>query len=111
MQGLPEDLLERHPILKYRVKNYLGGKSIRGMGEHDCHKCKLVLDDMAIAGDYHFPCIIYLRQHGGAIGKVSGRMREERLKWYEGHDCYNDSICRENCLDVCVDFNNKAEEL
>jgi molybdenum cofactor biosynthesis enzyme MoaA len=109
LQSLSKEILDKHPILKYRVQNYTNSRPIRGISSKDCSKCKLVLDDMAIAGDYHFPCIIYMRQQGDPIGKVSGNMREERLKWFQNHNSLEDKICRENCLDVCVDFNNKAD--
>ena len=108
LQTLPQDLLNRHPILKYRVNNYLTGIPIRGMSAKDCNRCKIVLDDMAIAGDYHFPCIIYLRQQGDPIGKVSSNMRKEREEWYKTHNCFEDPICKRICLDACVAFNNKA---
>ena len=111
LQTLPEELLNRHPILKYRVNNYLSDVPIRGMTEKNCNKCKLVLDDMAVAGDFHFPCIIYMRQAGNPIGRVSQNMRQERLDWYKNTNTFNDKICRENCLDVCVAFNDKAVDL
>ena len=107
LQNLPKEILNRHPILKYRVNNYLKGRAIRGIQKNNCHKCRLVLDDMAVAGKFHFPCIIYLRQHGMPIGEVSEMMREERYEWFKKHNTYEDSICRENCLDVCVDYNDK----
>jgi molybdenum cofactor biosynthesis enzyme MoaA len=110
LQSLPQEVLERHPILKYRVEHYGIGRDIRGIKENNCHRCKLVLDDMAVAGEYHFPCIIYMRQHGSPIGKVSNSMREERELWFKNHNTYCDKICRENCLDVCVDFNDCAQE-
>lgn len=33
-------------------------------------------------------------------------MRKEREEWFKNHDTHGDKICRENCLDVCVDYNN-----
>ena len=108
LQELPKDILDRHPILKYRVQNYTNGRAIRGMTKENCNKCKLVLDDMAVAGKYHFPCIIYMRQHGAPVGKISKNMRVEREKWFKSHNTFEDPICRENCLDVCVDFNDCA---
>lgn len=110
---IDKKLLEKHPILAYRAKNYSIGRNVRGIKKDDCHKCYLVLDDMAIAGDAHYPCIIYLRQGGAPIGKINGdtkNIRQERTKWFKDHDCYNDSICRNNCLDVCVNYNNKARQ-
>lgn len=102
-----ESVLERHKILKYRVENLKNKRSVRGISDTDYHKCPLVLDDMAVAGDSHYPCIIYMREMGAAIGKVSKNMREERLEWFNKHDTHSDPICRRNCLDVCVAYNNK----
>jgi len=108
LNGLSKDILEKHPILKYRVANFNKGRNVRGILEHNCRFCKLVLDDIAVAGDLHFPCIIYLREGGDPIGKVSERMRAERYEWFLKHDSYKDNICRKNCLDVCIDFNDRA---
>ncbi|MHC4844392.1 MAG: radical SAM protein, partial [Planctomycetota bacterium] len=94
------------PILQYRVNNYLNGRNVRGITQTDAHKCGLVLDDAAFAGDYHFPCIIYLREKGDPIGQIGEDMRRERFEWYTQHDSYLDSICQTNCLDICVDYNN-----
>lgn len=107
--NLPEEILNRHPILKYRITNYKKGKRIRGINCNDCNKCHLVKDDLAVVGKFHFPCIIYLREGGNPIGEMTNKFRKERLIWFQKHDCYEDKICRKNCLDVCVDYNNKKE--
>ena len=102
--------LKRFPILKYRLGNMEMGRKVRGLGPGDSPHCYLALDDMAIAGDYHFPCIIYLRENGTPIGRVSRMMRQERSSWVGDHNCLEDAICWNNCLDVCVDYNNRARE-
>jgi hypothetical protein len=69
------------------------------------------MDDMAVAQGYHFPCIIHLREGGDPIGPLDKRdVRADRLKWLTEHDSYADPICRKNCLDVCIAYNNKARE-
>ena len=100
-------LLNQFPIFKYRRKNLILGRNMRGIKDTDTNKCPLVLDDMAVVGGYHFPCIIYLREGGNPIGKVSKLMREDRKKWFDVHNTHKDEICRKNCLDVCCDYNNK----
>jgi molybdenum cofactor biosynthesis enzyme MoaA len=100
---------ETRPILKYRVENHENGRGIRGLQDSDTNKCHLVKDDSAIAGDFHFPCIIYFREQGKAIGKVGPDMRKERHEWFSKHNSHADPICKQNCLDVCIDYNNKAE--
>lgn len=106
-----EEILNKYPILKYRINNFRNGRNVRGMSSSDSHKCPLVLDDMAVLGDYHFPCIIYLRQNGKPIGKISDDFRTQRLEWYNKHDAHCDPICKKTCLDVCVDYNNRVERL
>lgn len=104
--GIPNQTLERHPILKYRATNAVNGKPVRGLSELDSRRCALVLDDSACAGQYHFPCIIYLREKGEPIGKIGPLMREERVRWFREHDTFTDPICKVNCIDVCVEHNN-----
>lgn len=104
--NLSEEILSKYPILRYRAGNLASGNPVRGLNG-GTGKCGLVLDDMAVMGDSHYPCIIYMREGGAPIGKVGAGMREERKVWYESHDSYADSICSKNCLDVCCDYNNK----
>ena len=109
--NLTEDIYKKYPILLYRLRNIVKGKTIRGIDYSDNHKCPLVVDDMAVLNGKHYPCIIYLREQGNAIGNITDDVRQQRYEWYKNHDCYTDRICRENCLDVCVDYNNRVKEL
>lgn len=103
---VPSSVLEKHPILNYRAKRW--GNPMRGITKDDSNICKLVLDDVAVVKNWHFPCIIYLREGGKPIGKVGPQMRKEREAWYITHNTYRDPICRWNCLDVCVAYNNRG---
>ena len=38
-------------------------------------------------------------------------MRTERIEWFKKHNSHLDNICSKNCLDVCVEFNNRTKEL
>ena len=111
LNEVEREIVDVHPILKYRIKHFAEGRNVRGMIESDSNKCALVLDDSIIAGDFHFPCVIYMREKGEPIGRVSENMREERVAWFKKHDCFKDEICRGNCLDVCIDYNNKYRDL
>ena len=111
LDAIPQAVLDRHPILKYRVQNFGGGNNVRGMRDTDSPKCGLVLDDSVIAGNFHFPCVIYMREKGNPVGLVNDNMRADRKKWFESHDCYEDSICRKNCLDACISYNNKFRDI
>jgi len=107
-----EVILERHPILKYRIANATSGKPVRGLRESDSNRCGLVVDDMAVCEGKHYPCIIYLREGGNAIGKIDDmtNIRAARADWANTHDTHKDQICSQNCLDVCVDYNNKFRD-
>lgn len=102
---------EAHPILDYRIKHFAAGINVRGILLENSNKCALMLDDSVIAGNYHFPCIIYMREKGNPIGEVSPNMRQERKEWLEKHDTHADPICRNQCLDVCIQYNDKYREL
>jgi len=108
LSKLPSDILYKYPILKYRMNNINAGVHVRGIQENDCGRCPLVLDDMAVAGDKHFPCIIYMREYGDPIGTVGKYMRQQRFEWFKKHNTKEDRICRKNCLDVCTQYNNTA---
>lgn len=103
----------KYKILSYRLNNMKHGKSIRGLVKGDCARCHLVKDDMVILHGKHFPCVIYMREQGDAIGDIQGKsiseIRAERKVWFNCHDSFTDSICSRNCLDVCIDYNNKVE--
>ena len=111
VEGVPVD--PRYPILAYRLGNIGQGRHVRGLQVADSGQCGLVLDDMAVAGRYHFPCIIYLREQGDPIGLISDpieKVRVDREWWSKEHDAHADPICKKNCLDVCILYNNKYKE-
>jgi MoaA/NifB/PqqE/SkfB family radical SAM enzyme len=105
-------IIKAHPILKYRMNNIKRNIPFRGIDSLDCHRCPLVLDDIAVVGADHYPCIIYLREHGMPMGIITGKtieeIRHERLIWYETHNSFLDPICKKNCLDVCKMYNLMA---
>ena len=105
-----EEILARHPILRYRYDNVKSGRHVRGIRAGDSGQCSLALDDMAVLNAYHYPCIIYMREHGRPIGTVGKTTRKDRENWVKSHDSFSDPICRKNCLDVCVDYNNTWEK-
>jgi len=104
----------KYPILKYRLQHMREGRHVRGIRESDCNKCHLVKDDMVVLHGKHFPCVIYMREQGNAIGDVYGKtlaeVKEERRQWFNLVNTAADSICSKNCLDVCIDHNNVVEE-
>jgi molybdenum cofactor biosynthesis enzyme MoaA len=111
VDDVDKNTLAKHPILAYRLQNRRKGRGIRGLTDKDNDRCPLVLDDMMVAYGKHYPCIIYYRQRGAAIGEVGPTMRRERLAWSRTHNIHTDPICSGNCLDVCVDYNNRVREL
>lgn len=109
----PFDVYTNYKLLNYRLKNLKNGNHLRGLKEADCNKCHIVKDDMAILYGKHFPCIIYMRERGNPIGSVYGKslkqIREERKEWFENTNTHENTICKNNCLDVCIAHNNMAE--
>jgi len=109
-KNINEEVYVKYPILKYRIENLNRDRNVRGLQKHDSHRCHLMLDDMAIAGNYNFPCIIYMREGGDPVGKVGENMRQERAEWIKNNDTHCNEICRKNCLDVCIDYNNRYQK-
>ena len=108
VETIPQAILDAHPILAYRVANILDGRPVRSIQEYDSHRCYLPIDDSVVAGDYHFPCVIYMREQGSPIGYIGPNMRQERIEWSKNHNTFEDPICQKNCLDVCVAHNNEC---
>ena len=107
LADLPKNIINKYPILKYRINN-INKRNVRGLISADSPYCYLVMDDLAVAGNYHFPCIIYLREGGDPIGRMHKNFRKDRFKWFINHSSFEDKICRNNCLDVCIEFNNRV---
>lgn len=108
LANISYEILDRHPILKYRVEKFIAGERVRGLLNSNTNSCPLVMDDSAVAGRDHYPCVIYMREQGRPIGRVGPNMRQERVDWFISTDTHDDAICKKNCLDACVDFNEKA---
>jgi hypothetical protein len=36
-------------------------------------------------------------------------IRQDRINFMNKLDTFKNKICRENCLDVCIDYNNRVE--
>jgi len=106
--NLSDEIISSNSILRYRINNWKAGKHVRGISRQDHNRCKIVVDDMAVLNGEHYPCIIYLREQGEAIGQLNDNTRQQRWDWYKTHDTHKDQICKQNCLDVCVDFNNRS---
>lgn len=109
---ISDAILRKHPILKYRIDNIRNNKDIRGIKKCDNNKCPLLLDDMAVKGNHHYPCIIKMREGCDPIGEMTTltEIRLKRREYFLKTNTYNDEICKKNCLDVCVDYNNKVKE-
>lgn len=102
-------------ILNYRLNNIKNNRHVRGIKIGDCTYCHLVKDDMVILNNYHFPCVIYMREQGEPVGSIDNKtireIRMERKKWFEKTNTSEDVICKNNCLDVCIEYNNRVEVL
>jgi sulfatase maturation enzyme AslB (radical SAM superfamily) len=113
LETIPEWILNKHPILKYRVSHFKKGRNVRGLRECDCHKCMLVQDDMIIVGSQHYACIVQAREKASSIGTVKSvaQMRLERREWAILKDTHADPVCKPFCMDIFADCNNRIHEL
>ena len=110
LNEIPQTIKDKYPILNYRINNFANGVNVRGISDTDSHKCGLMMDDSIIAGDFTYRCVIHLREGGRPVCKIGPNMREERYKFLQKFDTHTDPICKQFCLDICKDFNNKYEE-
>ena len=110
--GIDQEILDAHPILRYRVNNILnGGRKVRGLEDDDAKTCHLIQDDSVVVNGKHYPCVIHMRERGEAIGNVGPNMRAERVAWMKQHKPHEDPICKKNCLDVCIEYNCRVKDL
>jgi len=110
LEKISQELLDKYPVLNYRVSNLINGRNVRGMKDSVTNRCYLVRDDYAVAGKWHFPCVIHMREGGEPIGEIGDNMQKEREEWSKTHDTHSDPICIKNCLDCLVDYNNLAHQ-
>lgn len=112
MEKISKEILECHPILKYRVNNLISGRNMRGNNSNK--RCWIPLDDMVVAGNRHYPCSMQLREDGIHIGdtlnkdgsqKSIEQIREERALWCKSFDCSTNKICKTCCMDFIIDYN------
>ena len=117
LDKITNEILDVHPILKFRVNNILNGKNTRG--SNNCKKCWLPLDDMVVSNKYHFPCSMMARENGQYIGsilnddgtnKTMKQIRHERALWIESHDCSTNEICQKYCMDFIIAHNNAVNK-
>lgn len=117
---IPQEYLDKYPILKYRMEHFAGEVHVRGLSDSDNTACPLMIDDMAILNGKHYPCIIAMREHEDPIGEIDftltpeeaiKKVRLERLRWIQTNNTHENSICKKNCLDVCRDYNNSVQRL
>lgn len=102
---------EKFQFLRWRTNNFRCGLSIRGLTEQDSHKCALVLDDVTLVGDQHYPCNVYFREGGTSIGTFGTNMLAERAEWFRETDTHKDPICKANCMDLLRAHNNRVREI
>jgi MoaA/NifB/PqqE/SkfB family radical SAM enzyme len=108
---IPEEILIKHPVLRFRTNNFNMGRNMRGSELGNSRKCYLVLDDVTIAGGECYPCAVYVRENGNPIGPFDKDNETYRRSWFESHDSYTDPICRKFCMDFKCKFNEKANVL
>lgn len=95
------------PILDYRLEKFSKQEDMRGCGA-DVKKCFLVKNDISVKGNKHYPCLVYAREGGEAIGLIDGDIKSQRIEWFNETKVSEDPICSKYCMDFKVDFNRRA---
>lgn len=114
LDRIPQTLLDRMPVLKYRIEHYRAGRPVRGLREdRDTSLCLWVQDDIILTPDGHYPCIVYPREKGEPIGPLRSvaEMREARRAWAFARSSFEDPICRPFCMDIFADCNRRIVDL
>lgn len=94
---------EKYPFLRYRINNFF---DVRGLSKSEVERCYVVLDERTVAGQYLYPCNIYIREQGQPMAAISDPDKNEKIwRWFLQHDCQRDPICRQYCCDVTREYN------
>lgn len=109
---IDNEILEKYPILRYRLENIENNIPVRGLSESDSKRCYLLMSDEMVSSSnntlWSNPCIISAREGSEPISTIE-EMRLHRLRWVMKTNTHEIKQCRENCLDVCRDFNNSVK--
>lgn len=100
-----------YPILNYRVNRFRHGKTMTGIQDSESFKCALVLNDISIVDNKHYPCLVYAREGGIPIGTIDSDVEETRKVWYDRHQPNFDPICKKYCMDFKCEFNRCRQKL
>jgi len=100
----------KYPILNYRINRFKSGQNMRGISSKDNFKCELVKNDISIVGDYHYPCLVYSREGGKAIGPIDYNIKRDRVEWYKQHIPKLDPICNKYCMDFKCEYNRSIND-
>jgi MoaA/NifB/PqqE/SkfB family radical SAM enzyme len=110
---IPQYILDKYPILRYRINNIKNGINVRGIKDTDFQHCNLLVDDTIITyGNnkiYQLPCIIAAREGISPIAELDKDFRQKSILWAKNINVHKIKICRDNCLDVCIDYMNAIE--
>ena len=108
-QGLPRENLKDLATLVvdqvYRRGQLIFSEGDDGIGFYVIISGRAKIFKLSLGGKEQ---ILHIFGPGEPIGEVGPNMRGERIAWAISHNCYEDPICQANCLDVCVDHNNKC---
>lgn len=101
----------KYPILNYRINRFKLGKNMRGIQDNEMFKCGLMLSDISIFNNKHYPCLVYARERGKEIGSLDGDVLISRKDWYNKHLPIEDPICKTYCMDFKCEFNREFERI
>lgn len=113
---LQEYPLEKYPLLRVKIERMfdpdavgLEDQQTQDLMEH----CFLPMTGRTLDGEHYYPCSIYLRYFGEPTGSLCDSSQEQRdktLKFVGEHDCRQDPICRQFCINCCKVFNVRTNQ-
>ena len=77
-------------------------------------RCYLALTERTVDSVYYYPCSVYLREGGRAVGTIdepADLQRQKIADFVNNGNCLSDPICLKYCLYCTKNFNTAANEL
>jgi MoaA/NifB/PqqE/SkfB family radical SAM enzyme len=115
-EKLNEHPLGQFTLLRDKIDNLfnpnatgLRGKETQRVMEH----CFVPMTERTVDAKRYYPCSIYLRYYGEALGFVNEpyEMQQAKvMKFIKDHDCRKDPICSRQCTNCCKVFNEHSNQ-
>jgi MoaA/NifB/PqqE/SkfB family radical SAM enzyme len=105
----------RFPLLRMKLGTVFAPDTC-GLGdlasERVFENCLVPLTERTWDADYYYPCPVYAREGGEALGELDwadlADQQQRILQFSREHSCFDDDICSRYCIGCCKSFNLDA---